>query len=103
MDIIKKIQDWYKSNCNGDWEHSYGIEIETLDNPGWSVEIDLNDTKCADKNFSKINIKNGDDDWIICKVSKNKFIGHGDPDKLETILKTFLNFCNREKGSALEC
>ena len=39
--LIHWIEKWYKGNCNGDWEHSYGITIETLDNPGWDFTIDL--------------------------------------------------------------
>lgn len=44
MNVLQEIQSWYISNCNGDWEHSFGVSIDTLDNPGWSVRIDLADT-----------------------------------------------------------
>ena len=27
------LQAWYMSNCNGDWEHGYGVSVRTLDNP----------------------------------------------------------------------
>ena len=27
------LQSWYQSQCDGDWEHEFGIRIETLDNP----------------------------------------------------------------------
>ncbi|OAX48412.1 hypothetical protein gpAD87_09590 [Paenibacillus sp. AD87] len=50
MNTLKWLQNWYLENCNGDWEHSYGVKIDTVDNPGWSVEIDLTDTyfrRCA--------------------------------------------------------
>lgn len=40
-DPLKGLQDWYCSQCNGDWEHGYGVSIETLDNPGWSLKIEL--------------------------------------------------------------
>ncbi|MFT5930929.1 MAG: hypothetical protein ACI93G_000001, partial [Hyphomonas sp.] len=35
---------WYQSQCDGDWEHSFGLKIESLDNPGWSVHVDLEGT-----------------------------------------------------------
>jgi hypothetical protein len=35
------MQEWYKKNCNSDWEHNYGIKIEILDNPGWALTIDI--------------------------------------------------------------
>ncbi len=88
-EYIKRIQEWYKSNCDGDWEHSFGLSITTLDNPGWRVEIDLEETGLEDSVFEK-NIDNGDDDWIMIKTEKNKFIGNGDPNKLNDILKIFI-------------
>ncbi|WP_338708672.1 MULTISPECIES: Imm53 family immunity protein [Paenibacillus] len=39
MNTLKWLQNWYHENCNGDWEHSYDVKIDTVDNPGWSVEI----------------------------------------------------------------
>jgi hypothetical protein len=33
-DVLTQIEQWYKSNCNGLWEHQFGLRIETLDNPG---------------------------------------------------------------------
>lgn len=44
MNDITWLEAWYQQNCDGYWEHSYGIEIETLDNPGWHVKIDLRET-----------------------------------------------------------
>ncbi len=34
MDTLNWIQSWYYENCDGDWEHSYGMRIDTVDNPG---------------------------------------------------------------------
>jgi hypothetical protein len=49
MEILQWIQQWYKEQCDGDWEHSYGITIESLDNPGWLVKVDLENTKLEDE------------------------------------------------------
>ena len=38
---LRKLQSWYQAQCDEDWEHGEGITIETLDNPGWSLEIAL--------------------------------------------------------------
>ena len=32
----------------------YGVRIDTVDNPGWSVEIDLTDTYLEDVPFDSI-------------------------------------------------
>lgn len=37
---IQKIDQYYSSKCNGEWEHYLGISMETTDNPGWLVKFD---------------------------------------------------------------
>ncbi|WP_201783398.1 Imm53 family immunity protein [Brevibacillus reuszeri] len=27
MEIIKWLENYYSSNCDGDWEHGYGIRV----------------------------------------------------------------------------
>lgn len=99
MDILNKINEWFKSNCNGDWEHGYGIKIETMDNPGWKVDIYLYDTELEDKPFDKIMIHNSDDDWLYCKVENYFFTGMGDIDKLEAILEVFNKWQDKYRES----
>jgi hypothetical protein len=92
-DLITGIQDWFKEQCNEDWEHSYGISIETLDNPGWHVIIDLSETDIELKPFTNIERDiNSDTDWLHCFVKDSKFEGTGSPDKLEEILLIFLEW-----------
>ena len=88
--IIKRIQNWYKINCNGDWEHSYGLNITNLDNPGWGVTIDLEGTPFDYSVYEK-SFDNGEDDWMTIKVKNKKFEGRGDPNKLLTIFEIFLD------------
>ena len=52
--MLDWIANWYISQCDGRWEHFYGIKIDTLDNSGWGVEIDLSDTDLIDKPFTNI-------------------------------------------------
>ncbi len=54
---IDRLQNWYSSQCDGYWEHSYGIKIETLDNPGWACFIDLLGTNMESFSFEKIRIE----------------------------------------------
>ena len=85
---IDKIQNWYLNHCNLDWEHQNGIKIDTLDNPGWSVLVNLIDTEFENTKFI-LEIENGDSDWIKIKANDNLFMGVGDPSKLSTILEIF--------------
>jgi len=98
MSTLEELQNGYFSQCNEDWEHTYGLSIGTLDNPGWSVTIELTDTDLADKDFTvhsygvENDAEHSGNNWIICKVDGNKFIGHGGPMKLEEILNVFLSW-----------
>ncbi len=95
---IEKLNNWYQAQCNGDWEHSYGVKIDTLDNPGWLVKIDLIDTALDSKGFSEIaqGIEGSSHleaaDWLHCYVSDRQFVGAGDPSKLENIIKVFVDW-----------
>jgi hypothetical protein len=90
MNNIERLQHWYARQCNGIWEHQYGVAIDTLDNPGWSVTIDLNGTNLESASMNPLVVDNGEHDWIHCKVDGGKFIGNGDQEKLEAILDLFL-------------
>ncbi|AIU71835.1 hypothetical protein AT03_05150 [Hafnia alvei FB1] len=83
MDIIKYFQNWYISKCDGEWEHSYGFDIGTIDNPGWKVIINGE----SNREPLVINIDHGDDDWIIINADAIEFKGYCSPQNLFTILK----------------
>jgi Immunity protein 53 len=42
--LLTQLQSWYVAQCNGDWEHTCGISIETVDNPGWYSLMLSNDS-----------------------------------------------------------
>jgi hypothetical protein len=41
QDAVSAIDNWYLLQCTGSWEHKYGMTIETTDNPGWWLEMDV--------------------------------------------------------------
>lgn len=90
MNTLQDLQLWYRSHCNGDWEHGCGVKIDTLDNPGWSVTIDLTATELVDRPFIEVQRLEHEMDWIHCRVQDGKFEGHGGPFMLEEILRVFL-------------
>jgi hypothetical protein len=95
MGLIEQIQAWYAAQCNGDWEHQYGVSIETIDNPGWSVTVDLFGTNLEALRFQTYRDDKGEGDWILCEVSGGKFVGAGDPGKLQTILEIFVSLIGK--------
>ena len=90
---LERLQVWYSSMCNDDWEHTYGIHISNIDNPGWAVKVELNGTHLYDVTFNEVDIQRADEnDWIICKVEEGNFQGYGGPHNLVEILEIFLDW-----------
>lgn len=97
MNALTELQKWYVSNCNGHWEHDYGITIGTLDNPGWLIKIDLVGTNLEGCPFPSVKIENSGADWYVCDVVANHFEGYGDSNKLELLIIIFLTWAKSEK------
>ena len=97
MRELQRLQDWYQSQCDEDWEHSFGVKIDTMDNPGWIVRVDLTDTDLSTVSFDPIHRGDSDDDrdWIHCKVESGQFIGCGGTHNLEEILEIFLKWAGQ--------
>ena len=95
---LARIQRWYAAQCDGDWEHGSGIRIDTLDNPGWRVAIDIAGTDLEGRTFTPIKRGLEEDsttDWHSIRVIQNRFEGAGDPTKLAFILDQFLAWAQR--------
>ena len=98
MDSLVRLQQWYLAQCDEDWEHSYGVRIETLDNPGWDLEIDLIDTPLEGKSFQPVHYgmfeeaETSGHEWIFCKVENSKFRAGGGPLKLNEIIDIYLRW-----------
>ncbi|MDQ3819448.1 MAG: immunity 53 family protein [Acidobacteriota bacterium] len=102
MNVLDEIQKWYASNCDTEWEHDFGVKIETLDNPGWGVTIDLEGTNLEGKEFQRIKDETSGESWIECYVDDSKFQGFGDPARLEEILRIFLNWAKSQNEDWLK-
>lgn len=96
MNTLIRLQAWYAHQCNGEWEHISGISIQTCDNPGWWVRINLAGTQLQHCAFTEI--ADGVDAqrfaqgnrWMSCHVESGIWHGAGDASRLEDILETFL-------------
>jgi hypothetical protein len=83
------LQNWYASHCNGDWEHSQGVAIETIDNPGWRIAINLLDTELEGKQFTNVEKELSEDDWYDCFLTKDQFEAACGPLNLPEVLRIF--------------
>lgn len=89
---LYRLQNWYHAQCRDGWHTAKGIDIRSVDKPGWEVEIDLLGTTVEDKLFTPRKQMAGDTDWVHCWVDENIFYGSGDPGKLATIFDVFLHW-----------
>jgi hypothetical protein len=89
MDAIEFLQSWYRAQTNGEWEHTRGVTIETLDNPGWKVTIDLVETPLQGASMKAVRREKSAHDWLVCEVERDQFRGASDPRKLVAILQVF--------------
>lgn len=89
--VLARLQEWYRGQCDGDWEHSYGVKIETLDNPGWLVTVDLKDTKWEQLTAPRKILERSETDWVQSEIAEGKFIGCGGLGNLEEVLGLFLD------------
>ena len=93
MSVYEQLQKWYSDQCDGDWEHEFGVKIGTLDNPGWSVLIDLEGTSLELIDFNAVEINYDHDlEWVRCWVEDNVFNGAGGAGQLGAILEVFIQF-----------
>jgi len=44
VDELEWLEQWYAAQCVGDWAEDRGVKIDTLDNPGWLLKVDLRGT-----------------------------------------------------------
>jgi hypothetical protein len=88
-DALTWLQDWYVAHCNGEWEHRYGLAIETLDNPGWALRIDLAGTELQGAALEPVWHEAGEQIWWSCDVDGDQFIAHCGPRNLPDVIRTF--------------
>lgn len=101
MTNLAWLQNWYIKQTDGDWEHTYGITITTLDNPGWKLEIDLVNTELETMSLPYQLVENSEKDWYAIKIEKSKFIAHSDPGKLEFLIGKFKEIVEKKNDCNL--
>lgn len=96
-DVISALMHWYRSQCDGIWEEDSGVKIDTLDNPGWTITVDLK-TKPADKIQERV--ERSEEDWVFWWVEDGQWRAACGPLNLKEALEIFLNFVEEEPTSA---
>lgn len=90
------LMAWYRSRCDGDWEHQNGIRIGTIDNPGWSLDVDLAETDHAACILPQKLIQRSEDDWVFIEAKGGLFRARGGPENLSELIRLFAEFIERK-------
>ena len=94
MSEVDRLQAWYLAQCDGDWEHAYGVKLDNLDNPGWTLKVDLVGTALVDRPFPIVErgMDPAEADWLRCWVEDGQFHGVGGALNLGELLRVFLDW-----------
>ena len=88
--LLSWLQSWYVATCTGDLR--CGVRINTLDTPGWAVQIELGGSPLAGRAAQPVVEERSDRDWVHCRVRDDRFEGYGGPENLDEILERFQEF-----------
>jgi hypothetical protein len=91
-DPLDFLTSWYLSQCDGDWEQDAGIEIGTLDNPGWWLSVTLIGTELEGKLLDRAIQERAKDDWARVRSDGRTFDANGGPLNLRELLAAFQEF-----------
>ena len=96
MEVLERIEAWYKTQIDRGRDHALGVRIESLkDEPGWSVKIDLAGTPLSGLTLAPYKEGATDRDWLAYRIKDDCFEGKGDPTKLQALLFAFLELADR--------
>ena len=87
MDSLTRLQSWYAARSDGEWEHEFGARIETIDNPGWSVTIDLQGTAQSAYVVDRLNLERSETDWVHLWKADLQLKGVCGPENLGELLE----------------
>lgn len=87
---LEWLMNWFVSHCDDEWEHGYGITIETLDNPGWRLSVDLSGTDLEGRQMARLERDiESDVSWSCCWVADKKFEAACGPRDLHEVIGIF--------------
>jgi hypothetical protein len=89
-DSLLWLQRWYASHCDDEWEHERRVRIQTMDNPGWLVEIGLVGTHLELLRIDLVELGEwGDPNYVEYSVADAKFRGFCGADELGRLVGFF--------------
>lgn len=85
-----QLQSWFVDMCDGDWEHDSRVKLESLDNPGWSLSVNLADTPGGPFAMNRVDVAESELRWWSCWMDSQEFRAACGPECLDNVLRIFL-------------
>lgn len=98
MDNLSWLATWFASQCDGEWESDYGLTLESVNNPGWALGIDLDGTGIDPDAFTTVADQRTEHDWVEAKVMDGVFHGGCSPENLNELVGIFRAFVESGGG-----
>jgi Immunity protein 53 len=92
------LQDWYLRGSDGELGPTYDIQIDTLDEPGWRLEIVLDGTDLAGRDLDELAIERTQSDWIHAWRDDHALHIDCGPLNLTEAIKTFSAWAQEPLG-----
>ncbi|NBB51529.1 rhodanese-related sulfurtransferase [Rhizobium sp. CRIBSB] len=85
---IAWLEQYLLGHANGEWEHDFGITIQSSDNPGWVVTIDLSEMARESLTVDPVTkTRKSETDWITLERKDHSLIGTCGPANLAALLR----------------
>lgn len=95
-DYLEFLASWYSAHCDGEWEHEFGLRIETVDNPGWNLQVDLVGTEMEGRVARSSRRDSEGGSWVIVASDGSLFEASCDPMSLRLAVQAFKEFVEAE-------
>ena len=97
---LDRLQAWYLDQCDEVWEQANVITMETIDNPGWRLTIDLAGTRWSGRDFPPVQRDTAEHDWLRCWVKGTRWEAAAGPCSLEDAVCVFLDWVGADDQPA---
>lgn len=97
LDVMERLAQWFRKHCDGDWEHEVRLRLENLDNPGWSLEVNLADTFDHPIRFERIAEHRSSEDWLVCWLEGDRFNATCGVSNLREMLELFVSWAESQE------
>lgn len=91
-DSLRFLTDWFTRHCDGDWEHGSHIRIESLDNPGWALDVSLVGTALDGRVVDWVRSEQDEMRWLHWRSTGDRFEARCGPRELGRALDAFRVF-----------